>query len=257
MPYQIAPGATSQSIYVAAKNSTTGQGQTGLAFNSAGARASYTRPGAAAQSITLATLASATAAWATGGLVKVDDVKCPGLLRLDVPDAALAAGVDYVIVSYGFDGVLDDNVHINLDTRIAALPTSVAAIKAKTDQLLFPLPNVVQSTGNSDASIRGAIGMATSNLDSQLSTILAASGGSAIGPGSIAFTVTIRDDLTNPLDGAEVWISTDAAGSNVIAGALSTDAMGKCTFMLDAGNYFLWVTHSGYNKENPTAITVS
>lgn len=81
--------------------------------------------------------------------------------------------------------------------------------------------------------------------------------GSVIGPGSIAFTVALVDTMTNPLDGAEVWVSTDEAGSNVIAGTLHTDAFGIATFMLDAGTYYFWVSHSGYNGENPFVRTVA
>lgn len=81
--------------------------------------------------------------------------------------------------------------------------------------------------------------------------------GGSVGPGSIEFTVTITDDMATPLDGAEVWVSTDEGGSNVIAGTLNTNASGQATFLLDAGAYWLWVAHSGYNRDNPTAITVS
>lgn len=81
--------------------------------------------------------------------------------------------------------------------------------------------------------------------------------GGTVGPGSISFTVTINDDMANPLDGAEVWVSTDEVGSNVIAGTLNTNAMGQATFLLNAGSYWLWVNHSGYNRDNPTSITVT
>lgn len=150
----------------------------------------------------------------------------------------------------------------NLDTQLAAIAayidTEVGAIKAKTDQLTFTVALSVDATASvSAANIRSALGMATNDLDTQLDAILAASGGGVFGAGSIQYPVTVVNDLSNPLDGAEVWISTDLAGSNVIAGTLNTDAMGLVTFLLDAGSYYLWVSHSGYNLDNPTAITVS
>jgi hypothetical protein len=77
---------------------TTGAGLTGLVFNSGSLTAYYHRPGSAAAAITLATLASATAAWATGGFIAVDGTNMPGLYRLDLPDAVLATGVDEVVV---------------------------------------------------------------------------------------------------------------------------------------------------------------
>ena len=77
------------------------------------------------------------------------------------------------------------------------------------------------------------------------------------GSGSTAYTITVQDEDSNPLDGVEVWISTDAAGTNVVAGTLSTDASGQATFMLDAGDYYVWRQLSGYNFTNPVAVTVS
>jgi hypothetical protein len=76
------------------------------------------------------------------------------------------------------------------------------------------------------------------------------------GSGAISHEITI-DDGTDPIDGAEVWISTDLAGNNVVAGTLSTDALGNVTFLLDAGNYYAWVQASGFNFTNPTAFTVA
>jgi len=77
----------------------------------------------------------------------------------------------------------------------------------------------------------------------------------AAGAGAIAHTITV-DDGVNPLDGAEVWISTDEAGANVVAGTLSTDALGQVTFMLDAGSYWMHVQLAGYNF-TATAFTVA
>lgn len=80
--------------------------------------------------------------------------------------------------------------------------------------------------------------------------------GSLVGPGAIPHTVTVNSS-GSPVDGAEVWVSTDAGGANVIAGTLSTDAFGQVTFTLDAGSYYLWSQKAGVNFTNPTAFTVS
>lgn len=77
------------------------------------------------------------------------------------------------------------------------------------------------------------------------------------GSGAVSFPVTINDEASNPIDGVEVWVSTDSAGTNVVAGTLSTDASGIVTFMLDAGSYYVWRQKSGYNFTNPVAITVT
>ena len=87
--------------------------------------------------------------------------------------------------------------------------------------------------------------------------IAAIAAASAAGSGAISFPVTINDESSNPIDGVEVWVSTDSAGASVVAGTLHTSALGVATFMLDAGTYYLWRQKSGYNFTNPVTITVS
>jgi hypothetical protein len=100
MKLQIVKGKTSKSIDVFIRDTsvTTGAGLTGLVFNTSSLTAYYHRQGSAAAAITLATLASATAAWSSGGFIAVDGTNMPGLYRFDLPDAVLATGVDEVIV---------------------------------------------------------------------------------------------------------------------------------------------------------------
>lgn len=82
-----------------------------------------------------------------------------------------------------------------------------------------------------------------------------------IGAGSTSHPVIVtQPDGVTPIEGVAVWVSTDAAGSNVIAGTLYTDALGRINttigFMLDPGGYYLWRQRSGWNFANPTAFTV-
>lgn len=81
-------------------------------------------------------------------------------------------------------------------------------------------------------------------------------GGGSIGAGSVEHEVTITK-AEQPVDGAEVWVSTDISGTNVVAGTLTTDAFGNATFMLDPGDYYLWVQQAGVNFPNPNSFTVS
>lgn len=101
--------------------------------------------------------------------------------------------------------------------------------------------------------VRDAIGMAAADLDAQLDAIAACGAGS----GAVSYPITVNNESSNPIDGVEVWITTDSAGTNVVAGTLSTDASGIVTFMLDAGSYYVWRQKSGYNFTNPVAITVT
>lgn len=96
-----------------------------------------------------------------------------------------------------------------------------------------------------DAGLLALVGGDGDTLESLSDQIDLVAGGAA-GSGAIEHTITV-DDGVHPLDGAEVWISTDEAGANVVAGTLSTDALGQVTFLLDAGTYWKHVQLAGYN----------
>lgn len=117
MDFGIVAGDTDQTIYVRLRDSTTGLAKTGLAYNSAGAVASYTLPGAARAAITLATQ-TANGAHSDGGFVEVDATNCKGLYRLDLPDAAIASG-KYSIISIEFDGIIEESMIVPLSLRKA------------------------------------------------------------------------------------------------------------------------------------------
>ncbi len=94
-------GSTKVSLYFVVHDSATPfQPKAALAFNTAGIVVSYAKKKAARVAITPVTQ-TVTGAWASGGLVQVDGTNMPGLVRLDVPDAAFAPdGVsDEVFVS--------------------------------------------------------------------------------------------------------------------------------------------------------------
>jgi hypothetical protein len=86
----IAPGSTSQSIELYL-------GATGLTSSTSGLTARYNRTRTASVSIPLVARTIAQA-WTSGGFAEVDATNMPGVYRLDLPDAALAAGADDVTV---------------------------------------------------------------------------------------------------------------------------------------------------------------
>jgi len=91
----IAPGATSRSITVYAYDATTGLPYTTAAYNDAGIALWYRRGVTGAKTtITPATLSALTDAYSSGGFKAVAE----NAYRLDLPDAALAAGVDMVTI---------------------------------------------------------------------------------------------------------------------------------------------------------------
>jgi hypothetical protein len=86
----IAPGSTSQSIELYL-------GATGLTASTSGLTARYNRTRTASVSIPLVARTIAQA-WTAGGFAEVDATNMPGVYRLDIPDAALAAGADDVTI---------------------------------------------------------------------------------------------------------------------------------------------------------------
>lgn len=77
------------------------------------------------------------------------------------------------------------------------------------------------------------------------------------GIGAVTWTYTLTDaDTGGPIDGAEIWVTTDSAGSYVIASG-TTNASGVVTFYLDAGTYYVWRKKAGYTFTNPDQETVA
>ena len=75
--------------------------------------------------------------------------------------------------------------------------------------------------------------------------------GGAFGSGSNEYEYSLTSTVGGtPITDADVWVTTDAAGANVVASG-RTDAFGKVTFYLDAGNYYFWRQKSGWNFSNP------
>lgn len=95
MKLNIQAGATSVTleVFIQDSSSSTGAGLTGLAFNTASLVCYYhTLLASAATSVTLVTLAANNTAWTSGGFREIDATNMPGWYRLDIPNAAVAAG---------------------------------------------------------------------------------------------------------------------------------------------------------------------
>lgn len=73
------------------------------------------------------------------------------------------------------------------------------------------------------------------------------------GPGGCRFiyTLTVAGSL-DPISDAIVYVTSDLAGSNIIAGPKVTDEEGKVTFYLNSGStYYFWRNKGGYAFTNP------
>ncbi|MPZ50720.1 MAG: hypothetical protein GEU75_15715 [Dehalococcoidia bacterium] len=121
---------------------------------------------------------------------------------------------------------------------LATVDTVVDAIKVTTDKL--------DDTLEDDA---GSFRFTENALEETPS-------GSLTGPGALTRTVGITAG-GNPIEGASVWVATDEAGSNVIAGPLTTDSNGEVTLLLDAGSFYLWMQRDGFEPLLAEAIVIS
>jgi hypothetical protein len=104
------------------------------------------------------------------------------------------------------------------------------------------------------AGVRTAIGMSEANLDEQLGDMPEALAAEIFGSGSV--TVPIECQIGGvALDGVEVKITLDAAGTQIVAGPWTTNASGVVTFYLEPpGDYYVWRQRSGCNFTNPTTL---
>ena len=123
----IAPASTSQSVELFL-------GATGIAFNAAGLAAYYVRNQAAPVAITLVTQ-TPTGAWSSGGFAEISSSLVPGVYRLDVPNAAFAAGAsDVTIVVRGASGTNGAVMTVKLSSGgLTAAQTADAILNRKLD----------------------------------------------------------------------------------------------------------------------------
>lgn len=120
-------GATSNSIFIELVDSSTGLPKTGILYTDV--TGSYVRTRSARTSITMATLASASAAYSSGGFILVDDTNQPGVYRLDVPDAAFVTAVDSVVITVKATGCRTVSRLfnlVNINNQVAYAPNAVA-----------------------------------------------------------------------------------------------------------------------------------
>jgi len=117
----IAPGSTSQSIEVLL-------GVVGLTASTSGLTARYNRTRTASVNIPLVARTIGQA-WISGGFAEVDAVNMPGVYRLDIPDAALAAGADDVtLVVRGASGTNGAVLTVTLSSGGLTAAQTAAAV---------------------------------------------------------------------------------------------------------------------------------
>lgn len=145
-------------------------------------------------------------------------------------------------IIHDYDG---GDLRVTFDEPLTSAPadTDEFILLAGHNHSKTQIENTVWNAQTSDHTIAGSMGK-------QLET------NSAVGAGSITYQLTVTSSGT-PVAGVECWVSTDEAGSNVVAGTLTTNDFGVVTFLLDAGTYYLWRDSTTHSFPKPTTITVS
>lgn len=110
--HQINKGATDQSVTIRIldNNDAKGTPETAVEHNTSGIDLWYRRDGAAKTSITEAALSALTDAHSDGGIEHIGD----GYYRLDLPDAAVASGVNKCVVGGTVTGMIVQGAMIDL-----------------------------------------------------------------------------------------------------------------------------------------------
>ena len=145
----ITPGAESQSVVIHIMDSTDGSDEQAVEHNSEGISLWYWRPGSTKTAITPAALATLDAAYSSGGIEHIDD----GDYRLDLPNAAVAAGVPWVRVGGTVTGMLIVSIDIPLNLASVSDVNAQVADVLKTDTLGEP----AQGAPPEEASIEAKI----------------------------------------------------------------------------------------------------
>ena len=128
-------GSTSESVLLEIRANNNNP-VTGLTFATAGLVVRYTRPGSTPVAVTLVTQ-TVTGAYVSGGFCEVDATNCPGLYRFDIPNAALAVGVDQVMVSFhGFSASSTAYFMFQLGGIVSENQIATPAYKLLSDQVV-------------------------------------------------------------------------------------------------------------------------
>jgi len=121
-----------------------------------------------------------------------------------------------------------------------------AITSAKYDETTaFPLE--AEDAGATEVARTGADADTLETLSDQIDGVC------TLGAGAVEVTYTLLSTVGpfDPIPDADVWVTTDIGGLNVIAGG-RTDALGEVVFWLDSGTtVYVWRQKTGWNFTNP------
>lgn len=156
----------------------------------------------------------------------------------------------------------DNKSLISTDAQDLSATLSVNAKKLNT-----ATPNNLSSadvltalgTGGSIDNQLSEISSKTDQLEFTAGTVNAniATGGIGTGSSTVNYYVYTNESAkTGPIANCTVWVTSDSAGTTVVA-QNETDVNGKAVFYLNAGTYYFWRSKTGYTFTNPDTEAVS
>jgi len=208
----IAPASTSQSIELYL-------GATGLTFATSGLAAYYVRNREAPTPITLVTQ-TPTGAWSSGGFAEISSSLVPGVYRLDVPNAAFAAGAsDVTIVVRGASGTNGAVLTVTLSSGGLTAAQTAAAVWDEATASHTTHGTYGWNTLRADAqSKQGLVTLHSSGginrVDADVHAIVNDTAAATYLKGALLH------DGTGYVDADAVRISTSTAAANELEGAL-------------------------------------
>jgi hypothetical protein len=248
----ILAGSTSVSIPFVLRKAADNTEQTGKI--AADMTLSYWRQGGTRTAITGSDLAAVNSAYSSGGVKEVDSTNAPGLYRLDVPDAAVATGADWVVISVKVASCYLFHERFALTTNavqsgdsfarlgapagasvsadIAAVKSDSGGIKTKTDSLTFTVAGMV------DSNVVDWKGATAPAMTGDAYARLGAPVGASISA-DVAGVQSDTNDIQTRLPAALVSGRMDAsvgamAAGVVTAAAVATDAIDADAIAADA-----------------------
>jgi hypothetical protein len=204
-------------------------------FHRADTGAMITNPAGLAARIV--TTAAPTGAAVTAAPTRVDSTG--GTCHLNL--TASEMNNDYVHVTATTTSESSDPFELTLYPAAAAVPTAALIADAVCDEVI-----------TSGHAVVGSLAYMINDIDAEVDLLHSSSAGA----GAITWTYTLTQSGGTPIADANVWVSTDAGGSVVVASGV-TDQYGVVTFHLDAGTVYVWRAKTGFDFVDPDTEVVS
>jgi hypothetical protein len=208
-------GSTGVSIPVVLRRTADNTELTGK--TAADVTATYRRAQSAAMSVTVTDLAAIDSAWSSGGWKEADSTNRPGEYRIDIPDAAFAAGADHVTIAVKVAGAYVYYQNLPLESKGAA---EVCNLIGNTGSGLTSLAQASEWTSARAAKV--------DNLDAKISDVKAKTDNLPLNPAAVGSAMVLTssglDNITveTGVNARQALAVVTSACAGVLAGAATT-----------------------------------